>query len=218
MTSPPSARVGGAGGQRAKGSTARSTLESLRQRLGAGATEALVAALPVSVREAVRVAAPTDDLPYAHLVALWEAAAALVPGEAGSTLPWAEAAGEEAIRSAGLQLYGGILRKDTPRAFLTQSVSLFRLFYAPGDMEVVVEDGPSAVLRLVGFDPVTPLFCARLTGGLRASIRAAGGMEAQAAHVRCTLAGDAFCEWALRWTVPAAAPGGSEPGVLAPRE
>lgn len=209
------ARAPGAGAQRAKGSTARSTLESVRRRLGPEATEAILATLPADAQEGVRHAAPTDDLPYGHLVALWEAADAAMRTHPDQAMGWAEAAGEEAIRSAGLRLYGGILRKDTPRAFLTQSVSLFQLFYAPGNMDVVLEAGDSAVLRLVGFDPITPLFCARLTGGLRASIRAAGGTEAQATHVRCTREGDAFCEWALRWVVPATFPSGDH-GTLAP--
>ena len=50
-----------------------------------------------------------------------------------------------------MQLYSGILRKSNPIEFLTQSVSLFRLYYRPGDMEVVYEAPGTAVLRLVGF-------------------------------------------------------------------
>jgi hypothetical protein len=190
---------GSGGPQRAKGSTARSTVASLERLVGPAAVEALLEALPDPVRQAVRQVTPTEELPYAALVALWEAADAMVRTLPPLDLPWDERAGEEAIRSAGMQLYGGILRKATPHAFLTQSVSLFQLFYAPGDMEVVAEDGTRAVLRLVGFDPVTVRFCARLTGGLRESIRQAGGQHPQVAHVRCTLAGDAFCEWALQW-------------------
>jgi hypothetical protein len=190
---------GGSGPQRAKGSTARSTLASLERLVGPAAVETLLQSLPEVVRQAVRQVTATEELPYAALVALWEAADGVVRDLPPQPLPWDERAGEEAIRSAGMQLYGGILRKATPHAFLTQSVSLFQLFYAPGDMEVVAEDGTRAVLRLVGFDPQTVRFCGRLTGGLRESIRQAGGQQAQVAHVRCTLAGDAFCEWALQW-------------------
>ncbi|HVE80318.1 MAG TPA: hypothetical protein VNA89_15745, partial [Gemmatimonadaceae bacterium] len=82
---------------------------------------------------------------------------------------------------------------------LTQSVSLFRLFYHPGNMDVVYEAPGAAVLRLVGFDPATPLFCRRQTGGLRCALTLAGGLEPRTRHVRCALEGDAFCEWELGW-------------------
>ena len=98
-----------------------------------------------------------------------------------------------------MQLYSGILKKSTPTEFLTQSVSLFRLYYHPGDMEVVYDSPGAAVLRLVGFDPGTPLFCRRQTGGLRCAITLAGGLEPRTRHVRCALEGDAFCEWELGW-------------------
>lgn len=65
---------------------------------------------------------------------------------------WAERAGSFAIESLGVQLYRGILLKRSPHEFLTQSVSLFQLYYHPGDMTVVLEDPGLAVLRLVGFD------------------------------------------------------------------
>ena len=98
-----------------------------------------------------------------------------------------------------MQLYSGILRKSTPTEFLTQSVSLFRLYYHPGDMQVVYDAPGAAALRLVRFDPETPLFCQRQTGGLRCALTLAGGLEPRTRHVRCSLEGDAFCEWELGW-------------------
>jgi hypothetical protein len=114
---------------------------------------------------------------------------------------WMERAGEFSIRSTGVQLYSGILRKNNPIEFLTQSVSLFRLYYHPGNMEVVAESPGYAVLRLVGFDPGTTLFCRRQTGGLCCALTLAGGVEPRARHVRCVLEGDAFCEWELSWAI-----------------
>jgi hypothetical protein len=98
-----------------------------------------------------------------------------------------------------VQLYSGILKKSNPTEFLTQSVSLFRLYYRPGNMEVVYEAPGTAVLRLVGFDAGTPLFCRRPTGGLECALKLAGGVAPRARHVRCALEGDAFCEWELGW-------------------
>ena len=112
---------------------------------------------------------------------------------------WAEDSGAQSIDSLGVQMYGGILRKDTLQAFLTQSISLFRLYDHPGDMEVVDDAAGRAVLRLVSVDPATRLFCARQTGGLRRAIELAGGGAAQVRHVRCAIEEDAFCEWELHW-------------------
>ena len=66
-------------------------------------------------------------------------------------------------------------------------------------MEVVFEAPGQPILRLIGFDPGTPLFCQRQTGGLRCALTLAEGQEPGARHVRCSLEGDAFCEWELSW-------------------
>ncbi len=180
----------------AKGSTVRSTLAFLRERLGDAGTRALLGRLPPSIRQVVDATASIDEVPYEVVVALWHAADAMLPK---TTPSWADAAGAFAIDSIGVQLYGGILRKPTPKQFLTQSVSLFRLYYHPGDMEVVEDVPGRAVLRLVRFDPVTPVFCQRQSGGLRRAIELAGGGTVLVRHVRCCLEGDAFCEWELHW-------------------
>jgi len=141
---------------------------------------------------------PTAELPYSLVQDVWRAADRVLGGD---DPVWMERAGAFSIRSTGVQLYSGILRKSNPIEFLTQSISLFRLYYHPGDMEVVSESPGAAVLRLVGFDPGTTLFCRRQTGGLRCALMLAGGAEPRARHVRCVLEGDAFCEWELSWKV-----------------
>jgi hypothetical protein len=93
-----------------------------------------------------------------------------------------------------------------PQAFLTGSVSLFRLYYHPGDTEVVEDEPQRAVLRLVGFEPLTPLFCLRPTGGLRRAIEIAGAAAARTRHVRCCIEGEAFCGWELHWRLDTVKP------------
>ena len=58
-----------------------------------------------------------------------------------------ETAGAYAIDSVGQQLYSGLLRKASPMEFVTQSVSLFQLYYAPGDVVAVEVESSGAVLR-----------------------------------------------------------------------
>lgn len=182
----------------AKGSVARSTVDFIRAQAGEAALAAVLSRLDDDVRARLLGAEPTAELPYADLQALWRSAEAeLAPRDP----EWMERAGAHSIESLGVHLYGGILRKRSPQEFLTQSISLFRLYYHPGDMEVVYEAAGEAVLRLVGFDAGTPLFCRRQTGGLRMALAIAGGGKARTRHVRCALEGDAFCEWELRWTM-----------------
>lgn len=189
-------------GQRARGSAVQSTLGFLEAQFGVGVARRVVTTLAVTDRQAIAAVTPTDEVPYALLVRLWNAADVLLDKEqVEQRRGWAERAGEASIGSFGVQLYGGILRKPTPHEFLTQSISLFRLFYQPGDISEVEEAPGRAVLRLVGFDPATPVFCRRQTGGLRQAIALAGGGAPQVEHVRCTLEGDAFCEWELTWAV-----------------
>lgn len=182
---------------RARGSTLLATLRFVEETWDEPRREAVLARLDPDVRRRVETAAPTDELPFAVNLALWRA----VDAEVGGEMPeWPERAGAYSIASTGQEHYGGILRKASPREFLTQPVSLFRLYYAPGDMEVVREEAGRVVLRLTGFDGADPLFCRRQTGGLRRALELAGGEEASVRHVRCSVEGDAFCEWELRWS------------------
>jgi hypothetical protein len=183
----------------AKGSTVRGTYAFVRDRAGASGLDAVRALLAPPVRQLLDTVGATDEVSYPALVTLWDAVDRVM---AGDWPAWADDSGAYAIDSVGVQLYGGILRKANPRAFLTQSISLFRLYYHPGDI-TVVEDAPGrAILRLVDFDPVTRHFCRRQTGGLRRAVELAGGESARVRHVRCSIEGDAFCEWQLDWHVP----------------
>lgn len=179
-----------------KGSVVRSTLAFLRAERGEGAVTQVLDALSPESRQRLTTAEATEEIPFALVRELWNGVDALL----GAADPkWMDRAGAYSIESAGVQFYGGILRKSNPTEFLTQSVSLFRLFYRPGDMEVVFAAPGSAVLRLVGFEPGTPHFCQRQTGGLRQALTLAGGANPRTRHVRCELLGDAFCEWELGW-------------------
>ena len=185
----------------AKGSTLRSTLRYVEAEHGADAAAAVVDRLAADDRARVEAAGPTDEVPVELLRALWDAVEASIgrrdPG-------WPEKSGAYSIQSMGVQLYGGILRKRDPLEFLSQPVSLFRLYYQPGNMEVVEAEPGRAVLRLVGF-PGDPVFCRRQTGGLLRAVELAGGVRPSARHVRCAVEGDAFCEWELHWETPPAA-------------
>ena len=180
----------------AKGSTLRSTMEFIRGAHGDGTLEQVLRRLPDERRRRVQEAAPTDEVPFELALDLWRATDEVVVVVDPA---WMERAGAHAIESTGVQLYGGILRKSTPTEFLTQGVSLFQLYYHPGNMEVVETDDGRAVLRLVGFEGAHPLFCRRQTGGLGQALTLAGGAEASSRHVRCVTEGDAFCEWELKW-------------------
>ena len=180
----------------AKGSVVRSTLEFLRVDAGADAVQETLALVDADVRARCERADPTEELPYDVVRALWQGADQVMRHRDAA---WMERAGAFSIESVGVQLYSGILRKSSPREFLTQSVSLFQLYYHPGNMEVVYEAPGQAVLRLIDFDPGTRLFCRRQTGGLRGALTLAGGRQPRARHVRCSLDGDAFCEWELTW-------------------
>lgn len=180
----------------ARGSTVQATLQFIRDTHGAERLATIMRTLDDETRGQVERAATGDELPYAVLLSLWRAADdVLRDGDAD----WMEQAGAFAIESLGQQLYGGLLRKASPLEFVTQSVSLFQLYYAPGDMVPVEVDASRAVLRLVGFPAIGPLFCRRQTGGLRRAAELAGGQGVRVTHVRCEHEGDAYCEWEVRW-------------------
>jgi hypothetical protein len=185
----------------AKGAVVAATLDYLRTAHGGDTVDTILAHLAPETRAAIGSVRPTDAVPLALIYELWRAA----DRELHDADPlWMEKAGAHSITSKGVQLYSGIVRKATPLAFLTQPVSLFRLFYHSGDMEVVERSAGRAILRLLDFDDVDVLFCRRQTGGLHRALELAGGENAAARHVRCVTEGDAFCEWELTWTASAA--------------
>ncbi|MEO5904977.1 MAG: hypothetical protein ABIQ55_13260 [Gemmatimonadaceae bacterium] len=180
----------------AKGSTLIATMDFVKADKGADILDSVLARLRDADRRQIESASPTAEIPFGLVLTLWSA----VDDEIRDTDPeWVERSGGHSIEFTGVRLYSGILRKASPVEFLTQRVSLFRLYYHPGNMEVVEEGEEYAVLRLVGFDQAHPLFCRRQTGGLRRALREAGGLDPETAHVRCVSEGDAFCEWELRW-------------------
>jgi hypothetical protein len=181
---------------KAKGSVFRTTMDFVRAEKGEAVAESVLQRLPEEQRRQIEIASPTQEVPFERVLALWQA----VDAEIGADDPgWIERSGAHSIKSMGVQLYSGIIRKSSPREFLTQRISLFRLYYHPGDMEVVEEEEGHAVLRLVGFDYAGPLFCRRQTGGLSRVLEVTGGQKAMTSHVRCVAEGDAFCEWEVRW-------------------
>jgi hypothetical protein len=182
----------------AKGSTLRSTLRFVETEFGADTIAQVLARLSADDRARVEGAAPTAEVPMELLRALWDAVEAAV-GERDPR--WPERSGAFSIQSGGVEMYRGILLKRDPLEFLSQPVSLFQLYYRPGNMDVVETEPGRAVLRLVGF-PGDPVFCRRQTGGLLRAIELAGGAAPSVRHVRCSVEGDAFCEWELRWEPP----------------
>jgi len=186
----------------ARGSTAQATLQFIRQKHGEPALAKILSSLDGPTRALVTETAMTDELPYDVLLGFWRAADAVL--RAGSPR-WMDEAGAYAIDSVGQQLYSGLVRKSSPMEFVTQSVSLFQLYYAPGDMVAVEVEPARAVLRLVGFPSAGTLFCERQTGGLRRAAELAGGRGVAVTHVRCEHEGDAYCEWEIRWLAGAEA-------------
>ena len=181
----------------ARGSTAQATLEFIRDSYGAETVESILSKLGPAERKQHQSAGTMDYLSYDRLLALWKAADAKLAAEHPD---WMEQAGAWAIGSMGQKLYAGLLHKSSPAEFVTQSVSLYNLYYPQGTMEAVeVEDG-RAVIRLVGFDAMGNLFCKRQVGGLRSATEIAGGSDVRVRHVRCTVEGDAFCEWEVKWS------------------
>lgn len=181
----------------ARGSALHATLNFLAADVGMETLRRIIQHLPAEHRERIETAAPVDEVPFEVLLALWRAADQVLQPDDPT---WVERAGADSIGSLGMRRYGGILRKPSPLDFLTQRVSLFRLYYAPGDMQVVAQEPGRAVLRLTDWDTPDPLFCRRQTGGLQRAVELAGGANPAARHVRCVVEGDAFCEWELTWT------------------
>jgi len=181
---------------KAKGSPLIATTQFIRTEKGEAVLERILAKLTSEDRRIITTCKPTDEVPFDVAIRLWRAADDQLRQEEPE---WVERAGGFSIEGPGVKMYSGLLRKASPTEFLTQRVSLFKLYYHPGNMEVVEEEEEHAVLRLVGFDGADPLFCRRQTGGLRRALTEAGGQEPLASHVRCVVEGDAFCEWELRW-------------------
>ncbi len=180
----------------AKGSTIKSTLDFLAREAAPETVEVILSRLTWEERRLVESATPTVEMPYELSLSLWRAADHYLRDEDPG---WVERAAAWSISSIGVQLYGGIIKKATPEEFLAQHVSLFQLYYQPGNMEIVAQSPGYAVTRLIGFDPGDTLLCRRLTAGWITALGLARGRDTSARHVRCTLEGDHFCEWEVRW-------------------
>jgi hypothetical protein len=180
----------------AKASVLHGTLAYLRETGGEDLVSAVLSALEPALAARLAGLSAQADVALPDLFALWETADTKLRADIPD---WMERSGEFAINRAGRHDYSGIVGKPSPTEFLNQRISLFRLFYRAGRMEIVRNEEGRAVLRLVDFGPSTPLFCARQTGGLRRTLELAQGGAPEVRHVRCEHEGDAFCEWELLW-------------------
>lgn len=179
-----------------RGSTVRSTIDFLNDLLPVSDVDGILNRLSASDRKTIRSVGDTDEIPYRIALALWRSVDRAI---GASDAHWIDRSGSWAIERAGMRLYGGLIKKPSPIEFLTQHISLFHLYYRPGDMLVAEQGAGRAVMRLVGFEPADTLFCRRLNGGWLAALRITGGKDVTSIHNRCTLEGDPFCEWELRW-------------------
>jgi len=179
-----------------RGSTVIATLHYVTATHGPRVQDQVLAMLPADRRDRLEQVEATAEFPYGELLALWRAAEHVL---AERDPQWMERSGAHSIEAMDVQRCSGILRRRSPHECLIQSVSIFRLVYSPGDMEVVEEETGRAVLRLSGFDAQDVLFCRRQTGGLQQALSQAGGESPRVRHVRCAHVGDAFCEWELEW-------------------
>lgn len=180
----------------AKASVVLNTAAFLREKGGDALWDQVLAAMVPQLSNGITCLTAQDDVPLDDLFALWHAADEILRPEDPQ---WMERAGQFAIDRAGRLEYSGIVGKPSPEEFLNQRISLFRLFYRSGRMEIVQNEEGRAVLRLVDFGPSTPLFCARQTGGLQRTLELAQGGAPSVRHVRCEHEGDAFCEWEMVW-------------------
>lgn len=181
----------------ARRAVVQASLAFLDREAGAEAVERVLAAMAPEDREAL-LREEAEEVELDPVFRLWRAMDRELEHRGG----WMERAGAFSIESTGRDQYGGIVGKTSPLEFLTQRISLFRLYYRCGRMEVVRHGEGEAVLRLVDFGPSDPLFCARQTGGLQRALALAQGGEPRVRHVRCVHEDDAFCEWRLKWGAP----------------
>ena len=179
-----------------KGSTVRSTMDYIAHALDDVERAGVLARLDPEDRRLILEVDAIAEVPYRVVLALWRS----IDKVLGPRDPqWAERAGAEAIEVTGMQLYPELIARSTPLEWINQYVSLFQLYYRPGDM-IKVDEGPHRITtRLVGFDDQDPLFCRRLVGGFLAAIRLARGRDVSVRHTRCVHEGDLFCEWESSW-------------------
>lgn len=180
----------------ARGSTVRGTLDFVRELGGQEVVDVVLGNLLPADRKVIASAEDMTEVPYRVALALWNSVDAAI---GGSDPHWIERSGSWSIEQGGMRRYSGLIKKPSPVEFLTQHVSLFHLYYRPGDMVLVDQSKGRAVVRLVGFQPANTLFCRRLSGGWIAALQIAGGREVVSVHSRCSMEGDLFCEWELRW-------------------
>ncbi|HZK79006.1 MAG TPA: hypothetical protein VFC35_08860, partial [Gemmatimonadaceae bacterium] len=118
----------------AKGSALIATMDFVSSEKGPEVLASVMNRIADGDRKTIEGCSPTVEIPLDLLLTLWHA----VDDELRDTDPeWVERAGGHSIEFTGVRLYSGILRKASPMEFLTQRISLFRLYYHPGNMELI---------------------------------------------------------------------------------
>jgi len=182
-----------------KGTVLASTVAYLKLKLGEEEYKALVDSLAAEDASALRMPILQGNwYRFGLLSDIMKAAEGKVALPPGRSLSWEMG---RFSAEAGLSGIYKLFFKVAETGFiLKRATQLFSAYYDSGTMNVVTSEDRLAIIRIVGFDEPSALFCERVQGWCQRTTELAGHDRVTVSHPRCAAKGDTFCEFRGEWS------------------
>jgi len=181
-----------------KGTVLASSVAFLKMKMGEKEFDALVAGLPADDASVLRLPILQGNwYRFGLLTDLMKAADGKIALPPGRSLPWEM--GRYSAESGLNGIYKLFFKVAETGFILKRATQLFAAYYDTGTMSVVSSQEGLAVIRIVGFDQPSPLFCERVQGWCQRTTELAGHDHVTLSHPRCSAKGDTFCEYKGEW-------------------
>lgn len=178
-----------------KGAALKSSIKFLTEKFGAEKYAQILAAMPAEDQAVIRGALPHHWLPVNSMLSLMKAAARET-GQDARTLAFE--LGRFSAEDGLTTIYKLFFKVGSPEFILGRVAKIWRNFYDAGEMSLHDSRAGHVTIRVSDFPMKDAIFCERIRGWMhQATILI--GYQPDTAHPRCTVNGDACCEFEINW-------------------
>lgn len=168
----------------------------LEERFGEAGFQKVLQTLTPETAKLLRTASAVDWIPLKQLL---EIDLAIVGVHFGGDLAAGRIIGEYNLNRAVSKVYKTLMRLMNTGAVLQRASDVWMKIIRGGRMTVTPRGLRQCAVEVHDLDPVHPIYCEVIAGGVLGVLHAAGEKTAGCTHTQCVLKGAATCSFDVNW-------------------